>query len=248
MGKLVGGTIGFAIGGPLGAAAGVVFGHVFDSGREEGQGLGDTYLSTLETPQLTFFVSLFSMLAKITKADGPINMAEIDAVESFAVKDLRLASPDQEVALKIFRTALESPAVFEDFARQFPQQFLEQPRMTEMVINVLLKVSVADGPLKPAEERLIEVAVRFFSMDSQRYQQIRARYIKASDHAYQVLGCVSSDPDEKIKKQYRQLVQSYHPDKISGSGAPEDLVQQAYAKFRVIQDAYQTIKKERGIK
>nr|MDA8141551.1 TerB family tellurite resistance protein [Desulfobacteraceae bacterium] len=177
MGKIIGGTIGFAIGGPLGAVAGAVFGHAFDASNDEFQFTEDRYLSSLESSQLAFFVSLFSMLAKLARVDGPINIEEIDAVEAFAVKDLHLAPPDREVALKIFHTALESPAAFEDFARQFPRPYLEQPQMADLLINSFFKVSVADGSLNTAEEQLIAIAVRFFALDDWRYRQIKTRYI-----------------------------------------------------------------------
>jgi DnaJ like chaperone protein len=53
--------------------------------------------------------------------------------------------------------------------------------------------------------------------------------------------------DAEIKKRYRELVQAYHPDKISSKGLPDEFVQLAHEKFREIQSAYEEIKKERGI-
>lgn len=248
VGKIVGGTIGFALGGPLGAIAGAVFGHAFDSSNE-GLNIGSNrHLSSLEATQLAFFVGTFSMLAKIIKIDGQVSHAEIDTVESFAVNDLRLPPPDREVAFNIFRTALDSPASFEEFAHQFHQHFQQQPQLMEMLVDILLRVCVADGPLNVAEETLVNSAVHIFDIGDQRYQQMRARYVASNDQAYKVLGCHSSDPDEKIKKQYRVLVQSYHPDKISSKGLPEEFLQLAHEKFREIQDAYEKIKKERGIR
>lgn len=247
VGKIVGGTIGFALGGPLGAIAGAVFGHAFDSSNSDLVENSDQYLSTLEASQLTFFVSTFSMLAKIVKADGHVSHAEIDTVESFAINDLHLPPADREVAFNIFHTALESPASFEDFARQFHQHFLLQPQLMELLVDILFRVSVSDGALNAVEETLIGSAVRIFGFDDHRYQQIRARYVASNDQAYTVLGCHNSDPDETIKKQYRSLVQSYHPDKIASKGLPDEFLQLAHEKFREIQDAYEIIKKERGI-
>jgi DnaJ like chaperone protein len=248
VGKIVGGTIGFALGGPLGAIAGAVFGHAFDSSTEELNTGSGHHLSDLESTQLAFFVGTFSMLAKIIKADGQVSHAEIDSVEAFAVKDLHLPPADREVAFNIFRTALESPASFEDFAHQFHQHFQHQPQLMEMLVDILFRVSLADGALNAVEETLIISAVDIFNIEDFRYRQIRARYVGSSDQAYQVLGCRSSDPDETIKQQYRTLVQSYHPDKIASKGLPDEFVQLAHEKFREIQEAYEKVKKERGIK
>lgn len=248
VGKIVGGTIGFALGGPLGAIAGAVFGHAFDSSEESGlQGRSDS-LSGIEQTQLAFFVSTFSMLAKLAQADGQVRNEEIDTIEAFAVRDLKLNPAEREVALNIFRAALASPARFEDFALQFYQRFQNNHQMIEMMVDILVRVSVADGVVNRAEEALLLHAVRIFQMGEQRYGQIKSRYTATENQAYEVLGCRSDDSDESIKKRYRTLVQSYHPDKIAGKGLPEEFIDLAHEKFREIQKAYETVKQERGLK
>ena len=47
-------------------------------------------LSTVEQHQLTFFVAAFSMLAKLAQTDGRVTREEIDSIEGFMEKDLRL--------------------------------------------------------------------------------------------------------------------------------------------------------------
>lgn len=246
IGKVVGGTIGFALGGPLGAIAGAVFGHAFDSGNSSLQGHTYQQLSGIEESQLAFFVSTFSMLAKLVKADGKVSPAEISAVEAFTVNDIGLSAQNREIAFNLFSTALDSPASFEDFAAQFYQHFHNQPQLIEMMIDILLRVGVADGELNVAEEALILSAVNIFGVGKARYQQIKARYVEKTDQAYHILGCTSDDPDEKIKKQYRHLVQTYHPDKIASKGLPNEFIQLANDKFREIQTAYEQIRKRRG--
>lgn len=248
VGKIVGGTIGFALGGPIGAVAGAVFGHAYDSTEDDTQPVRQNYLSTLEASQLSFFVSTFSMLAKLAKIDGRVSNEEIDAVEAFAANDLRLSDQDKEIAFNVFRAALNTPAAFEDFAVQFYQHFQQQPQMIEMMIDILLRVSVADGDLNTHEEHLIKRAVEIFHYGDQNYNQLKSRYVVLQNQAYQVLGCDPEDSDDQIKKQYRNLVHAYHPDKISSKGLPEEFIQLAHDKFRQIQTAYDEIKQERGIK
>lgn len=247
IGKLVGGTIGFALGGPLGAIAGAVFGHAIDSSPETEKGSSDTRLSHIEASQLAFFVSTFSMLAKLVTADGQVDPKEVDTVKVFARHDLGLPPESRQVAYNIFQAALDSPARFEDFARQFHQHFHNQPQLVEMMIDILLRVSVADGAIDVAEETLILRAAQIFNFDPARLSQLKARYGAVHDPAYDVLGCKKEDSDAEIKKRYRELVQSYHPDKFASKGLPEEFNQLAHEKFREIQNAYETIKKERNI-
>lgn len=248
MGKVVGGTIGFALGGPLGAIFGAAFGHAFDSGTEIDMVGSGPRLSTIEQHQLTFFVATFSMLAKLAQADGRVNRAEIDSIEGFMERDLRLTPESRHAAVNIFRTAMNAPGSFADFAGQFHGQFYNQPQMLELMIDILLRVAVSDGSMTPAEELLILSAVKTFNFDARRYQQMKSQYVQNADKSYAVLGCSPSDSDEAVKRCYRQRVQEYHPDKIAAKGLPDEFTRFAQDKFREIQEAWEQIKVARGIK
>lgn len=63
---------------------------------------------------------------------------------------------------------------------------------------------------------------------------------------YSVLGVDKNATDEEIKKAYRRLAMKYHPDKVEGLG--EDVKRNAEAQFREINEAYEQIKSERGMK
>lgn len=250
IGKLVGGTIGFAMGGPLGAIAGAVFGHAFDKSNEaeyllEMEGAG---VSGNQVAQLTFFVAAFSMLAKIAKADGTITSREVDSVEKFMAVDLNLDPESRRVARDIFHTAIHSSESFQAFALQFHGQFQHEPRILEMMIDIMLRVSVADGALSADEETLILSAVRIFHINDDGYQQIKSKYVSTVVKYYAILGCSETDTDDQIKRQYRKLVSEYHPDKIASKGLPEAFNQFANDKFREIQDAYDHIRTLRNIR
>ena len=73
MGKMLGGGIGFVVGGPIGAVLGAVLGHhTMDSGK---------FLDQDEERHGIFFVTTFSMLGKLSKADGQVSPEEIEVVE-----------------------------------------------------------------------------------------------------------------------------------------------------------------------
>ena len=254
LGKVVGGTIGFAIGGPIGAIAGAAFGHTLDKKEERylsskriGPGLGSGRLSNNEEAQLTFFIAAFSMLAKITKADGRISEIEISSVEEFMQRDLNLDAESKNTARNIFREAVNSQDHFDAFAIQFYSVFRNQPRLIELMMDVLLRVSAADGDISSEEEILLLSAARIFNISDSAYSNFKKRYIKETNKYYAALNCDEQASDQDIKKQYRKLVREYHPDKIESKGLPEEFVKFANDKFIKIQEAYDYIKKERGI-
>ena len=82
MGKILGGGIGFVVGGPVGAVLGAVLGHhTMDSGKS---------LDQDEERHGIFFVTTFSMLGKLSKADGQVSSEEIEVVERVMTDSLRL--------------------------------------------------------------------------------------------------------------------------------------------------------------
>ncbi|MCF6248664.1 MAG: TerB family tellurite resistance protein [Desulfobacula sp.] len=254
LGKMIGGTIGFAIGGPIGAVAGAAFGHTFVDKKEQAYlssrpGIGQDMetLSSNEQAQLIFFTAAFSMLAKISKADGKVSDMEITAIENFMKRDLQLDSAGQETAKNIFRQATTSHESFGAFATQFYSVFRMQPNIIELMMDVLLRVSAADGAISREEEVMLLSATRIFNYSSADYNRLKSRYVKESNKYYAVLKCDENASNDEIKKQYRKLVTEYHPDKIEAKGLPEEFINFANDKFKEIQEAYDAIKKERGL-
>jgi DnaJ like chaperone protein len=249
MGKVIGGTIGLFIGGPLGAIAGAALGHGFDLDGKSGTSwrTSENYRPRgNEQYQFTFFVAVFSMLAKIARADGTVHQAEINAVNNFIDKELNLDPQGKTTAMNIFNQALASPESFDSFAVQFSGYFHSRPQIIEMMIDIFLRIALADGKLSAAEEDMIGRAVKIFGMTEEKYSYIRSRYVKSTASHYSILGLNSGAGNEEIKKAYRKMAADFHPDKISSKGLPEEFTKFAEEKFRSIQEAYEAIKKERG--
>ena len=70
-------------------------------------------------------------------------------------------------------------------------------------------------------------------------------FIKNNSFAYKILELDPSCNNDELKKGYRKMANKYHPDKVSHLG--DDLQRIAEDKFKAVNNAYQTIKKERKI-
>ena len=66
------------------------------------------------------------------------------------------------------------------------------------------------------------------------------------DSDYKILGIDSTATDEEVKKAYRKMAISFHPDKVAQMGI--EYQKGAKEKFQKIQDAYENLKKRRAFK
>ncbi len=252
LGKIIGGTMGFFLGGPLGLIAGIAFGNLFDSSDTQHDSPHQASFSSIDQTQMVFFVGAFSMLAKMVTSDGSMVHSERQKVEEFITRDLKLGAEGRNAALRVFNAALSNnTGTFEQFALQFYQNFAHERALLELMMDVLVRVAAADGNISAPERNLINSAARIFRINDALLESIIKRYssISASpSKAYSVLNLTPDASVDEIKKAYRKLSIEFHPDTVASKGLPEEFTRFATEKFRAIQEAYETIKKERGIK
>jgi DnaJ like chaperone protein len=200
--------------------------------------------------QGTMFLTLFSMLGILAKADGAVTQAEEAVVDDYMKNGLGLDRDNRQLAHAIFRGAKNSNVPFEKHAQKF-YSALEEIKQEELlgVIELLLRVASAGGKYSAKKDKMILSAVRIFRIDNDMYEEMKTlhfpNFIDTKKH-YAVLKCEPTDSIAKIKARYRRLAADYHPDKIQSKELPDDFMKFANKKFQEIQAAYQTIRKERG--
>ncbi len=243
-GKIMGGVIGGLFGGPLGAVLGATAGHF---AMDRGESNSSVNISSLEQRQAAYFVALFSMLAKMAKADGVISKEEIAVIDDFMKNQIQLSGESLQFARDIFREAKQSPHTFEQFAAQFAEINPDSNLLNSM-LDLLFSVAASDKKLHPEELRLLKSAKEIWNIPEQLFQSMQEQYFPTTvaDRYYAVLHCTAHSSDAEIKRQYRKMVTDYHPDKIVSKGLPEEFVELASKKFREIQEAYEKIREIRG--
>ena len=113
LGAGIGASIGFAIGGPIGAGIGLWLGSSVSKHKKQS--------ATLERQNQTlFFVSLFSMLGKMAKADGIVSKEEIDTLIHFMM-EMKLDEEDKKAAITIFNNAKNDKYSIYEYAIQYKE-------------------------------------------------------------------------------------------------------------------------------
>ena len=249
-GKLTFGTMGLLFGGPLGAIACAALGHMLVDNKTgfagqatrsiPGPGIGQT-----EQAQAAYFVSLFSILGKMSKIDGVVTDDEIVVVQNF-INGLPMEEREKQFARQVFNEAKDSRYAIEDFANQLYQAIRSQPSLAVAFFDLLFKIAAADGKLHPAEETALKSIQNIFRLSDRQYHDIKAVYFQELDKYYKILNCTPESSNEEIKSNYKKLVKDFHPDKIISKGLPEEFIDFAESRFREIQESYENIQKERN--
>lgn len=241
MGSIFGGVIGLTLGGPLGAIAGAALGHALSERGAPVRRVGEH-----EQAQAGFFISTFSMLAKMARADGRVTQEEIDLVTRFMRDELQLDAEAERYAIRIFRAAKDSPVPFEEFAGQFQDIFRHEPQMRAAMLELLVRLASADATIDEPERRHLRNAARIFDVSSESFEQLIAQQSTDFSHHYSVLGITEDASMDEIKRAYRKLVTEYHPDKVIAKGLPDEFVRFAERKFQEIQESYEKIREQRA--
>ena len=236
-GKWIGGGLGWAVGGPIGGLLGFVVGSMFDKRGEHPR----QRVSAGTTPG-DFTMSLLVLVASVMKADGRVMQSELDYVKQYFSRSFGPAASSE--AMLYLRDLLKQQIPLRDVSMQIRQRLDKASKL--QLLHFLFGVSQADGKVHPNEVKIIGEIAGYLGITAQEMESIRNMFFEDVDSAYKILEIDKSVSDDDIKKAYRRMANKYHPDKVSYLG--EDIRKAAGEKFRKVKDAYDKIKKERGMR
>ncbi len=237
--KILFGGLGWALAGPIGAIIGY---YLASSNDYSGQRtFGSATQSHPRTKPGDFMVSLLVLLGAVMKADNQLLKSELDYVKQFLQQ--QFSSQDTQNYMTLFKDIIKQDYPLRDVCRQI-QRSMDHPSRLEL-IHVLFGLSQADGHVHPDEIKVIHTIARYLNVNENDFNSIKAMVIKDTHSAYEVLEIEKSATDSEVKKAYRKMASKYHPDKVAHLG--EELKNLAEEKFKSVNDAYQSVKKERGI-
>ena len=243
--KMLWGGLGWALGGPIGAIVGYTLaGMSGQQGSSPFTSYGSTYQSRAypQTQPGDFIVSLLVLFGAVMKADKQMLKSELDYVKQFLSKQFNQNQVQDFMTL--FKDIIKQDYPLRDVCRQIVRSMDHSSRLE--LIHVLFGLSKADGHVHPDEVKVIHTLARYLNINNNDFNSIQAMFFKDTLSDYKILGLDSSATDNEVKKTYRKMAAKYHPDKVAHLG--EDLKNLAEEKFKSLNDAYQNIKKERGIK
>ena len=238
--KILFGGLGWVLGGPIGAIIGYYLGSQGDH-ADQGYSTQPTTRGYPNTKPGDFMVSLLVLLGAVMKADKQLLKSELDYVKNFLRQ--QFSHQDTQEYMILFKDIIKQDYPIRDVCRQI-QRSMDHPSRLEL-IHVLFGLSKADGHIHPDEIKVINTIGRYLNINDSDFDSIKAMFVKDTQSAYKILEIKKSVTDSEVKKAYRKMASKYHPDKVNHLG--DDLNHLAEEKFKAMNDAYQSIKKERGM-
>lgn len=243
--KWILGGLGFVVGGPIGALIGVFIASLFDAGQTITSNSGTRTSSSRRqrATQGDVQVSILVLIACVIKADGKVLKSEINFIKPFLIRNFGVEGAKQ--ALQLLKALLEKDIDPAAVAQQMRQHINYSVRLE--LVRLLLDLAQSDGEMAKSEMTVIEQIAHHIGLQTADYQSLLALYQRATDTnwAYRALEIEPTATDDEVKKAYRRMAMKYHPDKVANAG--EEIRQQATEKFRGINEAYEHIKKQRGL-
>ncbi len=240
-GLLAGGGAGLAIGGPLGALVGALAGHVLID--RDNPLFGEGALFGPAPRELIFTTGLVALSAKMARSDGVVTGDEVAAFRSI----VDVPPAEMPRIEKLFDLAKQTSDGFEGYAAQIATAFRDEPTLLEDVLDGLFLIAAADGAVHHAEAAYLRDVATLFGISDRDYARIEARHLTRRDDPYLVLGADRSWTDEQLKRHYRTLVATIHPDREIARGLPVEAVRIATERLAAINVAWDRIRAERAV-
>jgi DnaJ like chaperone protein len=236
-GKWIGGGLGWAFFGPLGGILGFVVGSLFDnkdaqlfSGGPQGP-----------TTAGDFSLSLMVLAAAVMRADGKVMKSELDYVKAFFVRNFGEGAAGE--AIMMLRDLLKQDINTREVSNQIRNRLDYASRL--QLMHFLFGIANADGSVQANEINTLKLIAGYLGISASDTESIKSMFVADTESYYKILGIERSADDETVKKAYRKMAMKYHPDKVAYLG--EEFKTAAQEKFQKVNEAYEKIKKERGI-
>lgn len=242
----------------LGAIIGMIVGGVFDNAararrggngngqqgqQRHGQSFEDIFsYYRQQTQRYDFPTQLMALSAYVMKSDGRVVKSELNYVKDFFSRQFGPQfNTDHLQSLKRFLDAPSLP--IEDICADIRMRGQIEIRL--QLLQYLFGIAQADGEVSQAEINVLNRIAQLLNVPQGDFRSVQGMFKQNIEGDYEILGVTRSATDDEVKKAYRQMAIRFHPDKVAHES--EEVQKGAKEKFQRIQQAYENIKKSRGI-
>jgi DnaJ like chaperone protein len=233
--KWIGGALGWAMGGPIGGILGFALGAISDEATQTYQPGTSAALPN------DFSAVLLVLCAAVMKADNRLMKTELEYVRKFFTQQFGAELTKHRMLL--LREILKQEIRLYEVCNQIRTHVDSASKL--QLLHLLFGIAAADGNVNKEEQNVLQMIASQIGINERDYISLLSMFVKNGDAAYKILEIEKSASDDEVKKAYRRMAMRYHPDKVHHLGA--EFQKDALEKFKKINEAYEEIKRERGL-
>ena len=257
-GRLAGPVLGVALGGLPGLGVGLGLGIAADLAHRRYAGRtgdwGGAAPSARERRQLTL---LFAGAGRVAKARGRVSEAAIARASSL-MNELGLDTQARRQAVRVFQRGKARHFPLDRLARRLRRDWGGWADPPERLLRRLVSVAGADGPVSPAQRRVLADLAELLNVSAERLGALLGQSRRASagpgpaasplQASYRELGVAPDASPEAVRQAYRRLLARHNPDRVLGRGADAHDLQAAQERTQAIRRAFEEIRQARGFR
>lgn len=268
--KILGLIIGASLGGFWGALLGYFIGSLINNWISGNQSWQHSAANFHQISQEDFIDMLMQLTATVMKADNKPLKSELDYVKTFLINNIGV-NKTQKAILEL-RDYLNQDIDLQYVCDNIKQSSTIQERI--LIMQFLFGLAQADGHIDATEINVIRNIAIGIGIPSSTFESLKSMFVgynyQSSGYGYgggygynsgssnynsrsyqdlsndyKILEISPDATDEEVKKAYRKAAIKHHPDKVSHLG--EEVRKAAEEKFAKVNEAYERIKKSRGM-
>ncbi|WP_044418553.1 TerB family tellurite resistance protein [Halarcobacter anaerophilus] len=204
---------------------------------------------------------LIALMAKVAKADGQVSELEAQMLKHTFTDISQHFENSEEIREKLKEIYKKEKDSFDNtilICEKLYKITKNDYAKRVKILEYLLNLAYIDQEFSQTEFMIAEdiaTALQIKKADFENlvnkfenfYREQKANQALSLEKAYEILESNPTDDSNTLKKNYRKLVKQHHPDIVAGQGASEDIIEQATKKLQEINEAYELIKKSKGI-
>ena len=193
-----------------------------------------------------FTIAVIALGAKMAKADGAVNRAEVAAFRRI----FQIPPEEEANAARVYNLARQDVAGYQAYARKIAGLFHKegQPLCADDrnvlvdILEGLFQIAMADGSYHPQEEAFLAEVAQIFGLEERCFRVLRGRFVDGAPRdPFDVLGIPPTASMDEARAAWRAAVKDSHPDGMIARGVPREAVKLAERRLIAINAAWDEI-------
>jgi DnaJ like chaperone protein len=181
---------------------------------------------------------LCPLFVEVARCDGAVTREEVRIIREYFHHERRWGEESLEQVRICLKAALAAGPVDLAAATKKARAKLT-PAERPLFVHTLYELALIDSELKRAESDAIKQIVNALNLSDEQLKEITAMHLGSGSKHYALLGLTDTASDDEIRSAFRRLAADNHPDRVRGEAAA--------TRFREINEAYQELRKLRGL-